>query len=303
MKEVLVKSVGFILIVIIGYLLKRKGFFKQQDGVLLSRIIMNITLPAALIAGASGMVIDITTLSIIVVSFIINICILNFSKFINRRSEPRKRAINMINCTGYNIGNFAIPFAASFFEPIALAYMCMFDIGNSFMVLGGSYSIAKNEFDGNGELSIKKIIKDLLSSVPFDVYLLLFLISILKIKIPNEIISISLMIGSANSFLAMLMIGIMLEININRSQIKSVVKLLGNRYILNAIIGIIVYLILPMPILVRKMIVLILFSPLPTMSVVYSNKILEDDPTSAIANSISIIVGISIMTGLLLIFV
>lgn len=303
MKEVLVKSVGFILIVIIGYLLKRKGFFKQQDGVLLSRIIMNITLPAALIAGASGMVIDITALSIIVVSFIINICILNFSKFINRRSEPRKRAINMINCTGYNIGNFAIPFAASFFEPIALAYMCMFDIGNSFMVLGGSYSIAKNEFAGNGELSIKKIIKDLLSSVPFDVYLLLFLISILKIKIPNEIISISLMIGSANSFLAMLMIGIMLEININRSQIKSVVKLLGNRYILNAIIGIIVYLILPMPILVRKMIVLILFSPLPTMSVVYSNKILEDDPTSAIANSISIIVGISIMTGLLLIFV
>lgn len=303
MKDVLVKSLGFIIIVVIGYVLKRKGFFKQKDGILLSRIIMNITLPAALIAGSNGMVIDITAVSIILVSFIINICILKISKFINKKNDPRRRAVSMINCTGYNIGNFAIPFAASFFEPIALGYMCMFDIGNSFMVLGGSYSIAKNEFDENGKSSIKKIIKDLLSSVPFDVYLVLFLISVLKIKIPNEIISIASMIGSANSFLAMLMIGIMLEININKSQMQSVVKLLGNRYILNAIIGIIVYFILPMSIIVRKMIVLILFSPLPTMSAVYSNMILEEDPTSAIANSISIIVGIFIMTGLLLIFV
>lgn len=54
MKEVLIKSLGFIIIMALGYILKKRGFFKKEDGLFLSKIVMNITLPAALIAGASS---------------------------------------------------------------------------------------------------------------------------------------------------------------------------------------------------------------------------------------------------------
>lgn len=303
MEAVLIKSVGFIFIIFIGYMLKKRGFFKREDGFLLSKIMMNITLPATLIAGTSGMKIDYIAIVIILIGIGSNLFNIYFSKFVNRKSSRVERAINMINCAGYNVGSFAIPFASSFFEPIALAYMCMFDIGNVFLVLGGSYALAKNEIDGDGRLNIKILIKTLLKSFPFDVYLFLFIISLLKISIPKEIISIAANIGAANGFIAMLMIGIMLEINISRKQIISVIKLLGVRYLGNIVLSLVVYFILPLPILAREMIIIILFAPLSAVAVVYSKMIDPDDPIPALANSISIIISICVMTGLLILFI
>lgn len=302
MEAVLVKSAGFIFIIFIGYMLKRKGFFKKEDGIFLSKIIMNITLPAALISGASGMSINYSAIIIIMVGFLSNLFNLYFSKYTSYKNSSIGKAINMINCTGYNVGNFAIPFAASFFEPLALVYMCMFDIGNSFMVLGGSYAFAKNEVEGNGRINFKNLFKVLFKSFPFDIYLLLLILSIFKIVIPKEIISIASMIGNANGFLAMLMIGIMLEINITKKQAKSVIKILGTRYIGNIIIAVLVYFLIPLPILAKQMIILILFAPLSTISAVYSKMIDPDNPAPALSNSISIIISICVMTGLLVLF-
>lgn len=302
MKAVIVKSLGFIFIVLIGYIFKKSGFFKKEDGLFLSKVVMNITLPAALIAGANGMSINYLAIVIILVGFISNLFNIFLSKFIERRNSPVTKAIGMINCSGYNIGNFAIPFASSFFESTGLFYICMFDIGNAFFVLGGSYALAKNEVDGSGRLDIKNLLKVLLKSVPFDVYMILFIISIFKISIPEEITTIASMIGSANGFLAMLMIGIILEVNISKEQVKAVSKLLGVRYLGNIILSSVVYFFLPIPVLAKQMIILALFSPLSTISAVYSKMIDEDNPAPAIANSISIIVGIFVMTGLLIVF-
>ncbi len=302
MKEVLVKSLGFICIMMLGYILKKKEFFKKEDGLFLSKIVMNITLPAALIAGSSSMNINYVAIIIILVGLTSNLFDIILAKYIERRNSSVTKAISMINCSGYNIGNFAIPFAASFFEPTALLYMCMFDMGNAFMVLGGSYALAKNEVDGSGRLNIKNLVKTLLRTVPFDVLIFLFIISTFKISIPNEITTIASMIGSANAFLAMLMIGIILEINITKNQAKAVTKLLGIRYLCNIILSCIVYFFLPVPILAKQMIVVVLFAPLSTISAVYSKMIDPDNPIPALANSISIILGIFIMTGLLIVF-
>lgn len=302
MKEVIVKSVGFICIVLIGYIFKRIGFFKREDGFFLSKVVMNITLPAALIAGANGMSISYLAIVIILVGIASNLFNIFLSKFIERKNSSVTKAIGMINCSGYNIGNFVIPFTVSFFEPTALFYICMFDIGNAFFVLGGSYALAQNEVDGSGRLDIKNLIKVLLKSVPFDVYMILLIISVLKISIPEEITTIASMIGSANGFLAMLMIGIILEINVSKNHVKAVAKILGTRYLGNVVIGCIIYIFLPLPILAKQMIVLALFAPLSTISAVYSKMIDSDNPAPAIANSISIIVGIFIMTSLLIVF-
>lgn len=302
MKAIIVKSLGFICIVFIGYIFKKAGFFKKEDGLFLSKVVMNITLPAALIAGANGMSINYLALVIILVGILSNIFNIFLSKYIERKNSSVNKAIGMVNCSGYNIGNFALPFASSFFDPTALLYICMFDIGNAFFVLGGSYALAQNEIDGSGRLDIKKLFKVLLKSVPFDVYMILFIISILKISIPEEVTTIASMIGSANGFLAMLMIGIILEINISKEHVKAVTKLLGTRYLGNIIISLIIYILLPLPILAKQMIIIALFAPLSTISAVYSKMIDSDNPTPAIANSISIIIGIFIMTGLLMVF-
>lgn len=68
-------------------------------------------------------------------------------------------------------------------------------------------------------------------------------------------------------------------------------------------VSLIVYFILPLPILAKQMVILILFSPISTIAAVYSNMIDDHDPSPALANSISIVLSILIMTILLLLFV
>ena len=45
-----------LLIVALGYLLKRRGVFQQGDARLLSRIIVNLTLPGALLSSFSAFI-------------------------------------------------------------------------------------------------------------------------------------------------------------------------------------------------------------------------------------------------------
>ncbi len=303
MLDVLIKSSGFVFIIILGFILKKVGFFKKEDGLFFSKVVMNITLPAALIANSSGMEINMITISIILIGLCCGFFNIFLAKYVNRRQSPTTRALSMINCSGYNIGNFAIPFAASFFDATGMIYMCMFDIGNAFMGLGGTYALARNEVDGRGRLDIKNLCLVLVKSIPFDVYLLLFILSLFNLTIPAPVTTIASMIGGANSFLAMLMIGIILEIKISRSQAKAVVKILGVRYVGNILLSIVVFFILPLPLLAKQMVTLILFCPISTVSAVYSKMIDNDDPAPALANSISILVSIATMTALLLIFV
>ena len=50
MLEILSRSACFILIIVIGYLLKCLGVFKDSDFSVLSNIVLKITLPAVIIS-------------------------------------------------------------------------------------------------------------------------------------------------------------------------------------------------------------------------------------------------------------
>lgn len=56
MAEVLMKAGSFVAVIIMGNLLRRAGFFKEEDFYVLSKIVLRITLPAAIISNFSGIV-------------------------------------------------------------------------------------------------------------------------------------------------------------------------------------------------------------------------------------------------------
>jgi len=49
----------------------------------------------------------------------------------------------MLNLSGFNISNFALPFVSGVFSPIGILATCMFDAGNSIMCLGMTYGFDK----------------------------------------------------------------------------------------------------------------------------------------------------------------
>ena len=292
MAEIMIKAAGFVFVIIIAFILKQVHVLEKRDGLTIATIIMNVTLPCALLTNASGITIDQSMIILLLIGLASNIIMLFISFMLSRKEENILKGYYMINCSGYNIGNFVMPFVQSFFPGMGVAYLCMFDVGNSIMCLGGSYALAGSVASSNQKLTPKTVIKKLFSSIPFDVYLLIFVLALFKISIPQQILSMASFIGAGNGFLAMFMIGLLLE----------VLKTLLIRVLFGAILMSIVYFIVPIPMLAKKIVVLAMAAPITTVSAVFSKNIGYHRDAPAISSSLSIIISIAVLVVLIIMF-
>jgi hypothetical protein len=302
MIDILIKAFGFILIIFIGFYLKSKGICKREHGQFLSTVIMNITLPCALLSSINNIKITFTLLIALFIGLFANIITNIVGYYISRNDKPMDQALAMINMSGFNIGTFTLPFVQSFFPASALIYVLMFDTGNSLMCLGGTFSLASSVVNEDDKASFYSIIKKLFSSIPFCTYIVLFILSLLHISIPQRILNVTSIAGNANPFLAMLMIGIMLEVKLDLSELKTIKKLIIARYTVCGIIALLIYVFLPVNTIMKKMLVLVMFAPVSGVAPVFSNKLGSKSPVPAAINSISIMMSICILTCLILVF-
>ena len=58
MESVLVKVVSFIAVIVVGYLLKRVGFFRAEDFRLIAGLVLKVTLPCAIISNFTRIDVD-----------------------------------------------------------------------------------------------------------------------------------------------------------------------------------------------------------------------------------------------------
>ena len=70
MLEVLLRAGCFIAMIILGYVLKLLGVFKKEDFSVIARVVLKITLPAAIVVSMSGYTIDVSMLSIALIGLV-----------------------------------------------------------------------------------------------------------------------------------------------------------------------------------------------------------------------------------------
>lgn len=302
MEVIIWKAVTFIIIILIGYVMKKKKVFSVEDSKFLSKLVMNITLPAALIVGFKGVEISFVLLFSLLLGLMFNVIMIIVAQFVSKKSTPTEKAFYMINTSGYNVGNFTIPFVQTFFPASALATICLFDAGNAIMCLGLTFVIATNVAGGKEKASMVQIVKRLLHSVPFDVYIVLLLLAVLNIEIPDWFYGIAGTIGNANGFLAMLMIGIIFEIKLDKSERKLILHIIVLRYIGAIVFGLIIYYLLPLPLITRQVLVIVVFSPVLSVAPILSGKCGCSQAAAGVLNSLCIPISIIFMTGLLITF-
>ena len=303
MLEVLIKAGTYISIICLAYFLKKKGFFKEGESRTISKIVLNITLPAAILSSFN----QVGHLSgqlffILFIGFLGNVGLLAIAFFICKNQSKEDKIYWMCNSAGYNIGCFTLPYAQGFLGPIGVIVTCLFDAGNSIMCTGGTYAVASGVIEnGQGEkIKIKETCKKLLCSVPFDCYLIAVIMKSFEIPFPAFVQQFSTTIGNANGFLSMLMIGMMLEIHTNKEYLKKVFSLLGVRYLFSAAMALLLYYGLPFDADVRKTLAVISFAPLASLACVFTEKCNGDTELSSMTNSISVIISMIIMTILIL---
>ena len=299
MLQILTRAGSFIAIIVLGYVLKRIGVFKEEDFGVLSKICIRITLPAAIITSFAGKEIDAGLLVLLFLGIGCGVLYILLGFLLNRKSSKEQRAFEILNLPGYNIGCFTMPFAQSFLGPMGVIATSLFDSGNAFICLGGAFGVASSVKDGRG-FDFKRIIKALSRSVPFVTYLLMVAMNLLRMPVPGMVIECASIIGGANSFMAMFMIGVGFKLTLgDKSQTGQILKLLLIRYGVGTILALIFYFVLPFDIQVRQALVILAFSPIGSAVPPFTAELGGDVGLSSAINSMAIVISICIYVVLL----
>ena len=274
MLEILSRAGSFIAIIVLGFVLKKIGVFREEDFGVLSKVCIRITLPAAIITSFAGKEIDPSLLLLLFLGIGCGVLYICLGFLLNRKNSREQKAFEILNLPGYNIGCFSMPFAQSFLGPMGVIATSLFDSGNAFICLGGAFGVASSVKDGKG-FDFKRVFKALSKSVPFLTYLLMVILNLLRIKVPGPVVECASIIGGANSFMAMFMIGVGFKL------------------------ALIFYFVLPFPLEVRQALVILAFSPIGTAVPPFTGELGGDVGLSSAINSMAIVISISIYVVLL----
>jgi predicted permease len=299
MATVLLKASSFLIVIFLGYVLKRIGFFSPSDHVLISKIVMNVTLPAAVITAFANFRNDPALYVLVGLGLAVNLFMIGLGYLASRRKDSKTKALFMLNYPGYNIGTFTMPFVQSFLGPFGVIATCMFDTGNAVMCTGGSYAIASGVISGNRKFSFAELANKLVRSVPFDSYMIMLAISAIGIKIPGQVTTITSTIASANGFCAMLMIGMMIEIRLDSKYLRVVASVLVPRLLVAGFLSAIFYLVSPFSLEIRQVLAIVVFAPISALGPVFTEKCGGDSSLSGFANSVSVFISVAVITALI----
>lgn len=298
MQEILIRAGSFVAIIILGYMLKKAGVFREEDFSVLSRIVIRITLPAAIVTSFAGKTIDPSMLAIVLMGIGGGILYILIAVLVNGNSSREQRAFEILNLPGYNIGNFTLPFVQSFLGPTGVIVTSLFDTGNAFVCLGGAFGVASMVKDGT-RFSVKRIAKALSRSVPFITYLLMLALNLIHVGIPEPVIGFAQIIANGNAFLAMFMIGVGFKLSGDTRQTGRIAKILLLRYGVAAALALCFYYLLPFAPEVRQALVILVFSPIGSAVPPFTAELKGDVGLSSAINSMSIIISIVIIVTLL----
>ena len=299
MDAILVKAAGLLLMILAGYGMKRLGLFHVEDAKLLSLIIVHLTLPAALVTGFRTFRFDVSYLALIAIALASNLLMLAVGLWRGRGKAAPVRALYGLNICSYNIGCFVLPFVQSFLPPEALVGVSMFDAGNCPVNSGVAYAIVSARSSGQ-RVRLGFVLDKLVHSVPFMTYLTLMVLSILGITLPEPVYQVASTVGGANTFLAMVMIGMLFEVRVEREDRRLILEILAVRYGCSLAMAALVW-VLPLPLLIRQVSVLAMMAPIPSVTMVYCEKCGCKPSLYGVLNSLSIAVSLLLTFPLLLV--
>lgn len=271
----------------------------KADGSMISKIVVNVTLPAAIIVNLQFLEVKNQLLLLIIAGLLLNLVMIIIGYFLSKGQDQVEREFLMYSVSGYNIGNFAIPFVQSFM-PLAIPILSFFDIGNSVMLAGGSNVVIEGISGSNAERpTAKKVLGRLGRSVPFLCYLFMLVFRILKIDLPEAVFQIAQPIANANTFLSMFMIGLFLELRLPKKDLALVFRVLAIKYGVGILL-VILFMLMPFPNMIKIVLCLVSVGPIPTFGVINSVAAGMRAEVVGFTSSLSFLISLPLMTSLLL---
>ncbi len=296
MLDIIIRASYFILMIAVSYLLKRAGILSKEDGVAIARVVLNLTLPCAVLVSFRSFVFDWSYMLIPLISFMSNILMLSVGFMISRGKSREERIFYMLELSAYNIGNFTLAFVTGLLSTAGVVASCLFDMGNSPMSVAINAVITQIAI--GDMMSHRRAFRSLLSVFTrpaFDAYIIMLIFSALPVSLPDRVFEFAGLISPANGPLAMIMIGLMLEFRLDKSKLKEVVVVNVLRLLLAVAIAFFFFKFAPFPYEVRKAVAITAFAPISSASPAFVAEMKGDVALVGFASTVSIALALILM--------
>lgn len=302
MSEILLRAGFFLLMIVLAYLVKRTGVLTKQDGVALSRVVMNITLPCAILVSFRTFVFDWSYMAIPLVSLLSCCLMLALGWWMTRNRSREDRVFHMLALPAYNIGNFILPFVSGVMGPEGVVAACLFDMGNSPMCLGVDYAVTRMSVGETGGRSPLHQLMTIFTKPAFVVYVVMVVLSALSLGLPDVVFEFAGLISAANAPMAMVMIGLMLEFKGGGGKTRDAIVVNVMRLAFAAVVAFLFWRFAPFGEEVRKAVAITAFAPISSASSAFVADLKGDVAQMGLASTISIVAALVIVPVFLVAF-
>ncbi|MEJ7484851.1 AEC family transporter [Staphylococcus hominis] len=234
-----------ILLIALGYLLKRINFIKSADSQVLSTLVLNVTLPSLVIVNLNSANLDLSFSILPIMMLIYGILAKVIMVALFRKYDNHVKGSVGMMAASLNIGLFAYPLVETIWPENGMIYFGMADIGGAIIMFGVTYFVGSYYSEGSDQFNFKFLGKKLISSVPLVTYIVMFILNMANMHLPKASIDFFTIISKANMPLSMILLGIMLSFRIEKQFLPIAVKYLIVHYGLGCIAGLLVHFFLP----------------------------------------------------------
>lgn len=302
MLDVILRASFFFGMIVLAYILKKIGVVRKSDAEALGRIIMNITLPAAILTSFRAYVFDISIMLITLIGFLSTIFMSALGYLISMKKSREERIFYMLNLPAYNIGNFTLPFVSGFLGAVGTVATCLFDMGNALMCVGGNLVVTELAVDGRKKgRSIPLSLLSVFTKPSVAVYTLMTILAVIGVKLPDIVFDFAASISPANGIIAMFMIGIMFEFTFSKENLKEVVIVNVLRLALAALIAYFFYSLTDFSYEVRKAAAITAFAPISSAAGAFCQDLKGNQELEGFASTLSIMLSLIIIPILLMV--
>ncbi len=285
-----------LLLIGVGYLIKRLGLVAQKDGRILNRIVLYITLPAMNLRVISG-----TNLSwqlfILPIVFLIAGLVM---------SQLAKAPARILKLTKADTGTFVVslcgvmaslayPFIEAAYGDEGVSIVAISDLGNAIAIFAVAYYLSFR-YTSNVEFSARQIIKKVATFFPLHAFLIAVIFNLTQVKLGGLSGGLIDTLAALNSPLLLLSLGIYLDLDISFHESKILFTHVVYKYAMGILIALFCIFVLPFEGTTRAVLFLLPLMPTSLSTLLYSVEQNLNPRLAAMLISLTMVVSLVITT-------
>lgn len=310
MSDVNIEFLLALIVIIIGFLLKTGNIISEENGKVIAKLVFNITLPSVIFSTIVSIEITPQLFLLAVIPIMYGSVLFLIAYIFLRNKELSVKGLSLMSVMGFNVAHLAFPLIQGIWGQEGLKYIAMFDVGNGFVIFLMSYLVGSFFSPKNDELEKQELVKvgfkNVATSGPLIAYFIALPLNLLGLYDPGFFIwgfisDIINKFANANSALTLLLLGIFLNFQFEKTEWKQIGRVLVFRYGFGLFVGLFLYFILPFEQLYRGILVVALILPIGLAVIPFTVEFLFDEEVAGTMVNLSIIISFVLMWILILV--